>query len=58
MPCMLCMRQVLRLLERGLLGELEELQEPGNNVHFCYRNLKPLLAFSPQKVCERNQKYV
>ncbi|KAK9840152.1 hypothetical protein WJX74_004180 [Apatococcus lobatus] len=41
--------RVVRLLQLGLLDELEQLQEPGSNVHFCYRNLDPLLAFSPQK---------
>ncbi|KAK9839942.1 hypothetical protein WJX74_000847 [Apatococcus lobatus] len=36
--------QVIRQLERGILEELEQLQEPGNAMHICYRTFKPLFG--------------
>ena len=43
--------QVVRQLERGILQELEQLQEPGNAGHICWRTpYKPLVYFTPKPV--------
>ena len=47
----LCRGQVVRHLQRGILEELRQLQEPGNDSHICYQTLqKPLVRVS-LKVC-------
>jgi hypothetical protein len=47
---MLGREQVLRQLQRGILEELRQLQEPGSNGHVCWKNFKPLLEVSLKSV--------
>ena len=43
--------QVVRQLQRGILEELEQLQEPGKDSHVCWQTFKPLIRVGPDTVC-------
>ncbi len=44
------MEQVVRQLERGIEEELTGYQEPGNGMHICWQNFKPIMFLREEKV--------
>ena len=45
-------KQVIRQLERGILEELEQLREPGQDSHICWQTFQqPLIRIGPDTVC-------